>query len=56
MNDSFVKCSVTRGRAPPPPEAYVIKYAGGGAVELYDRSFTRYYFELGSIKKKKRFI
>ena len=35
----------------------MIKYARGGAVhcrELYGRSFTRYFSELGSIKKKKR--
>ena len=35
-----------------PPEAHVIKYARGGAVELYGRSFTRYLSELGSIFKK----
>ena len=41
--------------APPPSEAHVIKYARGGAVhriELYGRSFTRYFSELGSIFKK----
>ena len=51
-NDSLLKGSVARGHAPPPPEAHVIKYARGGAVELYGRSFTRYFSELGSIFKE----
>ena len=49
---ALVKGSVARGRAPPPPEAHVIKYARGGAVELYGRSFSLYFSELGSIFKK----
>ena len=44
--------SVVRGRSPLPPEAHVIKYARGSAVELYGRSFSRYFSELGSIFKK----
>ena len=34
--------------------AHVIKYARDGAVELHGRSFSRYFFKLGSIKKKKK--
>ena len=53
---ALVKGSVTRGLAPPPPpEAHVIKYARGGSIhriELYGRSFIRYFSELASIFKK----
>ena len=52
---ALVKGSVARGSAPPPPEAQVIKYARGSAIhriELYGRSFTRYFSELGWIFKK----
>ena len=49
---ALVKGSDTRGHAPTPPEAHVIMYARGSAVELYGRSFTRYFSELGSIFKK----
>ena len=52
---ALVKGSVTRGHAPPPPEADVIKYARGGVIhriELNGRSFTHYFSELGSIFKK----
>ena len=52
---ALVKGSVARGCAPPPPVAHMIKYARGGAVhriELYGPSFTRYFSELESIKKK----
>ena len=51
---ALVKGSVTQGHTPPPPEAHVIKYASGGAVELelYGRSFSRYFSKLGSIFKK----
>ena len=52
---ALVRGSVAHGHAPPPPEAHVIKYARGGAVhriELYGRSFTRYFCKLGSIFKK----
>ena len=59
---ALVKGSVARGHAPPPSETHVIKYARGSAVhrielcavhriELYGRSFTRYFSELGSIFK-----
>ena len=51
-NDSFGKGFC---QTPPPPEAHMIKYARGGAIhriELYGRSFTRYFSELGSIFKK----
>ena len=37
---ALVKGSVARGRTPPLPEAHMIKYANGGAVELYGRSFS----------------
>ena len=52
---ALVKGSVAQGRVPPPPEAHVIEYARGSAVqciELYGRSFTSYFSELGSIVKK----
>ena len=51
---TLVKGSVARGHAPPPPEAYVIKYARGGAVhriELHGRSFTRYFSGVSIFKK-----
>ena len=46
-NDSF-----GRVMSHEPPEAHVIKYARGGAVELYGQSFSCYFSELGSIFKK----
>ena len=52
---ALVKGSVTRGHAPPSPEAHVIEYARGSAIELYGRNFTRYFSKLGSIKKSAYF-
>ena len=51
---ALVKGSVAQGRAPP-PETCVIKYDRGSTIhriELYGRSFSRYFSELGSILKK----
>ena len=31
----LVKGTVTRGRIPPPPEAHMINYARGGAIEFF---------------------
>ena len=36
---ALVKGSVAQGRAPPPPEAHVIKWERGSAVEVYGRSY-----------------
>ena len=52
----LVKGTVARGRVPPPPEAHVINYARGSAVEVFMVavsiifSLSRYQFS------KKRFI
>ena len=55
-NDSFGKGFCRTWSRTIPPEAHVIEYARrGGAIhhiELYGRSFTRYFSELGSIFKK----
>ena len=52
---ALVEGTIARGRAPPPPEAHMIKYARGGAV-LYGRSLTRYFSEFSNRLKKKCFI
>ena len=49
---ALVKGSIAQSHTPSPPEAHVIKYARGGAIEIYGRCFSRYFSELGSISKK----
>ena len=52
---ALVKGSVARGRAPLFPEAHVIKYANGGAVELYGLSFSLFLRVRINLKKSASF-
>ena len=50
----LVKGTVAQGRVPPPPEAHVINYTRGSAVELFMVAVSLVFFsELVSIKKKR---
>ena len=50
----LVKGTVAQGRVPPPPEAHVINYTWGSAVELFMVAVSLVFFsKLVSIKKKR---